>query len=438
VTADDPKPSGRTAAPPAPVAPASDPGCGGSACAYDGTGFVVHEWGTNTFVVGSDGVPLRGLHHEEEDLPPFVYDRVKAGSLPGSTSVDAKMETPVLYFYSPTAMTAKVSVQFPQGVLTQWYPAARSFYPMVAERAGAIVDPLTTATCSPRVGFANGLLDWGDVQVLARDANVDAVLPFASLDRYTWSHARAVAANPVRVAGAPGAEAGQSERFLFYRGLGNFPPPAKVSWDRAGGVRVQNPSSDGADGPVFVLNVGQASGAFAVLREGIAPGASATVTPPPDGARKPIDTYVDELSTEVVRALDGAGLYHDEAMSMVNTWRRQWFRTPGLRVLYLASPSWIDRSIPLSIEPKPAKTARAMVIRIELLTPAVEEVDAKMVTAFGTDADGAARAHFDALGRFAEPRLRRAIALLAAPAPAAAQAYLASIAKTNTSAQVGD
>ena len=31
-------------------------------------GFVVHEWGTLTSVIGSDGSLLPGLHHEEEDL----------------------------------------------------------------------------------------------------------------------------------------------------------------------------------------------------------------------------------------------------------------------------------------------------------------------------------------------------------------------------------
>src|SRR6185295_344671 len=30
--------------------------------AYPGSGFVVHEWGTNTVVVGSDGSLQRGLH----------------------------------------------------------------------------------------------------------------------------------------------------------------------------------------------------------------------------------------------------------------------------------------------------------------------------------------------------------------------------------------
>src|SRR4051794_16088827 len=54
---------------------------------YPGSGFIVHEWGTDTIVVGSDGSLQRGLHHEEEDLPGFVYDRTKATMLPGSVAV---------------------------------------------------------------------------------------------------------------------------------------------------------------------------------------------------------------------------------------------------------------------------------------------------------------------------------------------------------------
>jgi hypothetical protein len=427
-------PDGRPAPahPPANVAPAPDPGCTGSGCAYDGDGFVVHEWGTNTFVVGSDGVPLRGLHHEEEDLPAFVYDRVKAGMLPGgAVEADGKMETPVTYFYSPTPLKAKVSVQFPEGVLTQWYPTVRTFSPLVVKKNGALVDPVFTPACQSYEHPSNSMLDWGEVDVLGRDANVDALLPEAPLDRYTWSHARAVAANPLRVAG----ESSQTERFLFYRGLGNIAPPAQVSYRE--GVRVANPSANGATGALFVLNVGPTSAAFKVVREGVAPGATATIAPPADAERKPLDAYADELSNEVIRALDATGLYHDEAMSMVNTWRRQWFRTPGLRVLYLAAPSWIDRTIPLAVDPAPKKIARAMVIRVELLTPNVEDDDLKWAWGFQAP-DSEARKHFEALGRFAEPRLRRALALMNAPAPAGAQQYLMQLAKANTSSGLGE
>ena len=91
---------------------------------------MVHEWGTNTVVVGSDGSLQRGLHHEGDDLPSFVYDRMKEAGLCRIPSVD-KMETPVDYFYSDTALEAKVRVDLPEGVLTQWYPAVSSFAPAV-------------------------------------------------------------------------------------------------------------------------------------------------------------------------------------------------------------------------------------------------------------------------------------------------------------------
>src|SRR3954469_14232654 len=85
-----------------------------------GQGFVVHEWGTLTSVMASDGSLLPGLHHEEEDLPGFVADRMaQARETP---SVVQKMETPVTYFYSAERRTVSAAVDFPRGVFTQWFP----------------------------------------------------------------------------------------------------------------------------------------------------------------------------------------------------------------------------------------------------------------------------------------------------------------------------
>jgi hypothetical protein len=429
-----PNPTGGNGTPP--FGFAKDPGCLTAACTYAGAGFVVHEWGTNTFVVGTDGSTLQGLHHEEEDLPSFVYDRIKAGSLPNSSSVEAKMETPVTYFYSDKAMSVDVKVSFPEGALTQWYPAVKSFAPRIAGNGQTWVDPLVTPQCIAH-GFGavtNGLLDWGTIQVLPRDAKVS--LPDAPLDSFSWSHARAVASNPLFVTGNPGIDAkgGQAEKFLFYRGLGNFPPPAKVTWDsEIAGPRVDAPASDSVSS-VFVLNVGTTAAGFVKVSDAVQAGASASHAVPAQDT--PMDAYTDALGVEIVKALDQTGLYHDEAMAMVNTWRSQWFRTPGIRVLYLASPAWIDQKIPLSIVPQPDTMKRAMVIRVELLTPAIEKSDAAQAMAFASDAP-AAKAYFDALGRFAEPRLRRAIAIVGSTPPNA-DTYLASIAKMNTSAAPGE
>jgi hypothetical protein len=422
--------SGTSPTTPAAISPPSggavDPGCAGITCAYAGSGFVVHEWGTNTFVVGTDGSTLRGLHHEQEDLPSFVYDRIKAGDL-GSISIEAKMETPVTYFYSDKPLTAQVKVDFPEGVLTQWYPAVKSTGPAITYGTMTkYVDPLVVPQCIAHgVQAKGGFLDWGSVQVLPRGMSVD--VPDAPLDTFTWSHARAVSANSVRVTN-PGGESGQNERFLFYRGLGNFPPPATVSWD--GGAKIQ--ASDDVTS-IFVLDVGIETAGFVRIADRLKAGESMSHALP---ARLPMSQYLDALGVEVVKALDQSGLFHDESMAMVNTWRRQWFKTPGVRVLYLASPAWIDRKIPLTIVPAPDVIKRTMVIREELLTPEIEALDAKHAQDFATD-PSSAKSWFDALGRFAEPRLRRALTVVNMLPPAAEQ-YLADISRMNTSAGVGE
>src|SRR6478736_4138526 len=193
---------------------------------YPGQGFIVHEWGTDTIVVGSDGSLQRGLHHEEEDLPAFVYDRMKAGTLIGSTpspSVTIKMETPVTYFYSPTPLTVSARVEFPKGVLTQWYPNVTSFQPPLAA-AGSVGSNMPAALSDPALdpsfpflsescrvkhgSVSGGRLDWGSFSVQARDAAPKEPAPDAPLEQFAWSYARVVDANWLQMA------SGESERFL--------------------------------------------------------------------------------------------------------------------------------------------------------------------------------------------------------------------------------
>jgi hypothetical protein len=418
---------------------------GGATSAYPGHGFVVHEWGTDTVVVGSDGSLQRGLHHEEEDLPAFVYDRVKAGRElgQGSPSVEIKMETPVTYFYSDKPLAVTASVDFPKGILTQWYPAVTGFLPAIAgpSSEGASLpadyaDPtldvtftFQSPTCRDHyTQIAGGRLDWGSVELLDRTAQ--PALPDAPVAQYSWSFARQVASNPVRTAG------GQVEQFLFYRGLGNFDPPAHVTAASGGSVTIASAVGETL-GSVFVLNVGASTGAFTVHPEGIAAGASLTdVAPALDGAPS-LDAYAQALGDAIVQALDGAGLYHDESLAMVATWKRQWFRTPGVRLLYLAPQSWTDASIPLTLQPKPDATTRVMMMRVEVITPELEAADVKaaqLLAAPSTAQDG--QAYFVGLGRFAEPRLRRALALLGSPSYG--DALLSQIATAATDVSSGE
>jgi hypothetical protein len=428
------------------------PGSSTPRAKYPGHGFVVHEWGTNTIVVGSDGSMQRGLHHEEEDLPDFVYDRIKAGGMTGS--VEVKMETPVLYFYAEQPRDVDVTVTFPAGVMTQWYPSARGFSPMIAQPAGAYADPVMDPryvfqldVCAQRFSdgkaIKDGRLDWGTVHVGARGETPAA--PDAPIDRYTWGHARAVDANPVRVP-KPGTTDVEQERFLFYRGLGNFTLPVSLLAEgpqslEADGVTLVNHDPKSALGSVFVLNVGPTSAKFAVHPEGVPVGPGAFVETLNAAPDMPLDAYESALAAAMTAELDKTGLYHDEAVGMVSTWRRQWFKTPGLRVLYLAPQAWTDAQIPLSLAPAPDELTRVMVIRTEVITRAQEDSDVLAladVNAADATRNAAGAGHFRALGRFAEPRLRRARQLAFDADGSRGGALLAEIAGANTDFGVGE
>jgi hypothetical protein len=406
---------------------------GGTGPSYPGTGFIVHEWGTNTIVVGSDGSMQRGLHHEEEDLPSFVYDRTMSEVAQDPTNV--KMETPVTYFYSDKPLSAQATVTFPKGIFTHWYPNVVAYAPWVLSGKGdPALDrnfPYSTPACKEEFSRVHdGELSWGEVSVLGRTATPSA--PEAAFDRYTWSHARAVAANPVRVT-VNGKS--QEERFLFYRGLGNFPLDVKITSADDGAVTLSNLDPKNGTRAAFVLHVENDKAAFAVYAGGIAPGVELETNPP--AATQALDAYVQDLANAMVSELDKAGLYHDESIAMVKTWARQWFRTPGVRVLYLAPQVWTDAQIPLAISPTPKETVRVMVIRVEAITRADEKADVAAVNLFASDGTQA-QAHFAALGRFAEPRLRRALALVDGLPPAAALAYLDSVSGADVAVQSGE
>jgi hypothetical protein len=202
---------------------------------WDGASHVAHEWGTFTSLAGSDGSVLDGLMHEETDLPEFVYDlRDRAGV----TGVSPKMETPVVYFYSPETIRVRVGVAFPRGTITQWYPAAT-----FVNHSGTMMNGVASSPSGKTISHhADGYIRWGyrnDLEVLARGESVS--FPAVAEDD-PWRFCREVDANALRVC-TINAETDaegyrkltfEDERCLFYRGLGDFPLPleAKVQSER--------------------------------------------------------------------------------------------------------------------------------------------------------------------------------------------------------------
>src|SRR5438105_3119007 len=109
-------------------------------------GYVAHEWGTFTSVQGGDGVLLDWRPLETSRLPGFVYNWSNPGlnrqvrPVFGKAGMIAlqRMETPVIYFYSDHAQSVNVSVDFPKGIITEWYPQAKQIGPSTVPIPAAV------------------------------------------------------------------------------------------------------------------------------------------------------------------------------------------------------------------------------------------------------------------------------------------------------------
>ncbi len=366
-------------------------------------GFVAHEWGTFTSVQGADGIQLEWNPLVTTELPPFVYNSVRrvggriVWEAKGAYQTLQRMETPVIYFYSDTQQKVDVTVDFPQGIVTEWFPRGKQIVP-------------ATATTPPRAG--RQVIRWENIEILPLKQNVSlaAALPSESSGSHYYA-ARATDADYLRVA-ASGAKGGaEVEKFLFYRGVGNFRAPLTVSQLTDGSGLVLTNTTPEPLGNLFVYTVRGNEAKFAPVGT-LPPGSARSVTLRPDKNLAPLSDVRADLARRLREALVGEGLYEREAAAMVQTWDESWFGDQGTRVLYTLPRAWTDRTLPLTIEPRPRELARVMIGRAELISPEMEWNLLKQVIRFA-DADSATRARIIddtrklGYGRFMEPTTRR-------------------------------
>lgn len=322
-------------------------------------GLVVHEWGTFTTVSASDGRPLGGLYVDASRLPAFVqgipffnYDAA-AGWAPLSKlrNVTVKMETPVLYFYSPAAVDVDVKVRFNGGTISQWYPHA---YQTEAEPAGPFVD------------FAEkpyaGKIAW-KAKVLAPGETPAYSAPAAE-ETPEWTAPRRVNSNRLR------GEKGEYEQFLFYRGLGNFPNTVKLAFTGDSAFTVTNDGGEDIGWLMVYDHEGNESVPDTVYFQGpVKAHQTISLRLGRPGQFSGISTASrDSLTNHLVLA----GLNLDEARALLNTWYNSYFFENGLKAFWILPRAMVDRILPLEITPTPDSTNRVIVGRSEILRPAFE------------------------------------------------------------------
>jgi hypothetical protein len=405
-----------------------------AATAGTNSGFVAHEWGTFTSVQGPDGTLLAWRPLETSRLPGFVYDWKNpgfnrfAGGLvgfgKGSLITLQRMETPVIYFYSKKPQTVDVSVKFPEGMITEWFPQAAQIGPSFARvpplfstvdgyaaKAGAGPD-LRLAPLFTSATLTNSEVRWKNIAVLPMSHKAVA-LPTDTSGSHYFAARDTDASVLWSDSSSQTNSQPENEKFLFYRGAGNIAAPLHAAIDSAQVMTLENTGNETLE-HLFVLSIESGFGAYAPL-DALQPGKKEISTVPSCVPARPALLPAAQLqlnlSSDMANALVAAGLYQKEATAMVNTWKDSWFAEDGVRVLYVLPRPWTDRTLPASINPAPRELVRVMVGRAEVLTPSLEQRLATEVrNAGGPDAQARERLSADLkkLGRFAEPALRLA------------------------------
>lgn len=389
------------------------------------SGLVVHEWGSMKHQMGTYSSEFDLIGEDQADLPKFV--QVWADQ---PVAVPMMIEKPILYFYTDKKTTVNVNVKFPKGILTQWYPDVMRFTPQrYHTRPGQVL---------PSRMFRNGMLWWNQV-VLDPDADPAT---FARVDEnHPWWHIvrdtdatpalvppkvnRGRFIRPVPAPRRPAPKPGEAqpdapkpvvkkhtaERFLFYRGAGDFTPtvmPTPSNQFANLSVRVPHTSPVATElAGAFLVKV-KGSDARIVHSPKLTGGDKMTLGPAGDA--KPVAEAAATAKAQLTESLEAAGLFPKEAAGLVKIWGDDMFTTPGERLLYVMPRHEADAMLPLSISPKPTDVVRVLITWVEVSTPEAERRVMELVEQLDSnlaDEREAAEEELRKLDRFAEAILLR-------------------------------
>src|SRR5438067_6481321 len=135
------------------------------------------------------------------------------------------MEYSVTYFYPDRERTVDVSVMFPKGLLTEFYPPVRMMLPIFAKGQPELL--------------ANSSLTWEKVKVIPNSSIKSTMLPPSTSNADHYGFARQTDSAMLQIEDKL-IEKTYYEKFLFYRGVGNFDLPVTLQSSADGKFTIQN------------------------------------------------------------------------------------------------------------------------------------------------------------------------------------------------------
>jgi hypothetical protein len=324
----------------------------------------VHEWGTFTARYDDLGNHYDNLHSFiHEPVPAFVhhidFDQEFSWRVWNKDSyyltsgkvnleqIKIKMETPVLYFYSNSAVeNVNVNVKFKQGSISEYYPN-----PLQKESKAYIENHLNFN----RLNFLGytGHASW-TVNVLP--PNTSKTCTQADNDvPPIWLRPRETNSNLIE-------SGGDIEKYIFYRGLGSFTNPVQPFYTKSGHLKIANNTDD----IPFAIAYEYTESGERYIWGMKSINAGDTVSFMKSTYNISNDQWESDIRPVFVNELVKAGLYRDEAEAMLNTWDESYFQTSGLIVFWVVPRSFTDEILPIEMNPQPTQLERVMVGRTEI------------------------------------------------------------------------
>jgi hypothetical protein len=307
----------------------------------------VHEWGV--FRVSEDvDFANAALRAEWDDLPAFAYGHIKGRAVPQHWGAFEIRKDPIIFFHAKEPVTLRVKIEFPGGMAGVWFPATEN----------PAVDGFQK---EPKIGNS---LEWAlGVKQCPQGWQPKGASPPEVPAKHWTSRIRQVQSDEIFARLGPNPTDVEREKFLYYDGIFPHKHWLKITVERdrvSLASRVKHPLYD-----VTVVdrrNDKVRVGRITKLEAGAAVDEVDFVEV--DAAR-----FVSEAIGTLAGQLVKAGLFDDEAKSLIDTWKQTMFETPGLNLFYRLPQSEYDALLPLTIAPKPEAVVRVGLIHHGHLEP---------------------------------------------------------------------
>jgi hypothetical protein len=347
---------------------------------------IVHEWGTFTSNHLPNGIAKEGIRFEGKTiLPEEVYTVAKEsfkkkkygkdefsnasgfgigesyGESASYQDIEVKndfvrMETPVLYFYSPSEKEIEVSVKFPNGSIGEWYPNRSTGE--IFSKDYLTVNFLSSNSREEEQVKKSKILDLknysGHISWKAKILSEDSKEKYSIQTKANeWLAPRETDSNLVQIGN-------EIEKYIFYRGIASFESPLKTTYKFKNKDIILNISNSYSEKIPFVF----------ILDNRRIPkfwkfNLDAKQKIEIDFSKES-QKFSEESKEEFVTALANAGLYKKEAIAMIKTWSKSYFDSKSVRIFWIVPEKLINELLPIEFSKKPNELKRVFIGRINL------------------------------------------------------------------------